>query len=233
MTACFHLHPARVLNCGLPRNDWLAPDIRLPSDLAEAADRLAEMCGSRKLCLYAPTFRDEKREWSPMSRDQLVQLSQLLAAHGAVLGIRPHITVPETFFDNLPGCLDLSSSVFPEVQVALRHADMLITDYSSTSLDFMLMERPILSFAPDLSEYTRGYLYSFRDVFPGIVLESYSDLLDAVCKVYTDEEFRSDCVQIAGSVFHLFHEYGRKDISAKIVENIFLERSSGVVEVEG
>lgn len=232
MTACFHLYPDRVLNCGLPRNDWLDPTFSLPSDLARDAARLSAMCGSRKLCLYAPTFRDEIKDWVPISRDQLQRLSCLLAAQGVVLGVRPHITIPQNFFDDLPECLDLSSSKFAEIQVLLRHSDMLITDYSSTALDFMLTKRPIVSFAPDLDEYSRGYLYSFRDVFPGPILRTFDDLLVSVEKIYTDASFRRECIQIADRVSHLFHEPGRRDISANLVEDLLLVRDMRLIESE-
>src|SRR5690625_2275563 len=108
---------------------------------------------------------------------------------------------------------------------------MLITDYSSTSLDFMLLGRPILSFAPDLNEYARGYLYSFRDVFPGHISETFDDLLGAVDKLYTDYEFYRECVGVARRVFHLFHEHGRNNISVNLVEDILSMRSAGVIEV--
>jgi CDP-glycerol glycerophosphotransferase len=33
---------------------------------------------------------------------------------------------------------------------------VLITEYSSVAFDFMLLDRPILYFVPDLADYRRG-----------------------------------------------------------------------------
>ena len=58
----------------------------------------------------------------------------------------------------------LSECPSQEVGLFLRKADILVTDYSGVWIDFLLLDRPIVSFCPDLVHYkeNRGFLYDYK-----------------------------------------------------------------------
>lgn len=228
MSACFAMHPDHVVDSGLPRNDWLDPSFELPREYRDSLDALNAKCGGKALCLYAPTFRDEDREWSPVSREELTELAALLGKYGMILGVRPHILVRSNFFEGITNCLDLSSRAFPEIQIILRHAEMLVTDYSSCALDFMLQRRPTFSYAPDIEEYSRGFLYDLESVFPGPVIRTFGGLLQKIEQVLTDPAAREDCLAASDRVLPLFHKPGRTRISENLVEYVLRERRTRI-----
>jgi CDP-glycerol glycerophosphotransferase (TagB/SpsB family) len=62
----------------------------------------------------------------------------------------------------------MSSADFPDVNYLLSGISIMVTDYSSICIDFSLLGRPVIFYAPDLDAYTatRG-LYEPYEVFTG------------------------------------------------------------------
>ena len=77
--------------------------------------------------------------------------------------------------------LDVTS--YHEVNDLLLAADAAVLDYSSLRFDVALTGRPMVFLVPDLREYTeetRGFLYSFADSAPGPLVETTSEVVDAL-----------------------------------------------------
>ena len=66
--------------------------------------------------------------------------------------------------------MSATSPAYPDGTELLLAADVLVTDYSSISVDFANTGRPMLFFAYDLEEYTervRGFYIDFERTVPG------------------------------------------------------------------
>ena len=65
----------------------------------------------------------------------------------------------------------------------LGMADKLITDYSSVYIDYLILDKPIGFFIPDLKKYSndRGfYENNLNESLPGPILEQDNDLIDFI-----------------------------------------------------
>ena len=51
-------------------------------------------------------------------------------------------------------------------------ADCLVTDYSSTVVEYVLLDKPIILFAYDLDKYDRGFYRDYRSTVPGDIAYS-------------------------------------------------------------
>lgn len=169
----------RVWLTGLPRNSTLLKDeLSLPHDYRADLMRLRRTLGERQFILYAPTWRDGSTGLYDFSDDQLAHLEQFLRDRNAVLGIRAHAN--RRFADTARGG---SSVVFVndylDVNVVLRLTDVLITDYSSIYIDFLLLDRPIVHFTYDFEQYVqeRGFLYPFAEAIPDENFSTFPELL--------------------------------------------------------
>lgn len=174
--------PERVWLTGLPRNDFiLGEESELPEDYRRTLADLRARIGERRLVLYAPTWRQEGRALYAFSKEEVAALERLLGDHGAVLGIRGHSNVREhaSYTRDYRSSRILSMNDVPDVNVLLRLTDVLVTDYSSIYLDFLLTQRPIVHFAYDLREYRseRGFLYDLEEAFAGPAPETFTALL--------------------------------------------------------
>lgn len=67
-----------------------------------------------------------------------------------------------------------------EIYSILSFTDVLITDYSSIFFDYLLLNLPIIFFAPDLKEYierSRELYFTYEDFVPGPIAQTHSELV--------------------------------------------------------
>jgi CDP-glycerol glycerophosphotransferase (TagB/SpsB family) len=189
MTAAFYpLSIDEVWNTGLPRNDFILREReRLPADLQEQLASLERMLAGRRLVLFMPTFRNAQEDaYYRFGEDEVAFLGDWLRRNDAVLGVREHMADSARVYGRqLAGldCLDLSDDAFPNVEVLYRASSALVTDYSSSFIDYMLTGKPAVSFAYDYERYLgieRGGFYDLDFVFPGPVCRSFAELREAL-----------------------------------------------------
>lgn len=189
MAAAFHpLSYGDIWNTGLPRNDFILRSFeQLPEDLRREGATLYDLISGRKLVLFLPTFRNAQADaYFRFSEAQIDWMGEWLKRNNAVLGIREHMADSArtygTQFARI-GALDLSDASFPNVEILYRYSSVLITDYSSCFIDYMLTDKPAISFAYDYDTYAsieRGSFYDLDFVFPGSVCKSFSELQAAL-----------------------------------------------------
>ena len=211
----------RVWQSGLPRNDIILMDEKkLPDDYLSMLQTLRERVNGRTLVLYVPTWRIDSANRYSFSDNELTRLNKVLDSHDAVLAIRGHSNVRAKKLMNVKSSdtriIDVNN--VPDVNILLRLTDILITDYSSIYIDFLITGKPILHFTYDLEEYykERGFLYDINDAFASQEVLSFDDLLNnldnTLSKGISDE---NRYVRVK----ELFHEYVGNG-SAGVVENI-------------
>ncbi|GLQ50821.1 CDP-glycerol glycerophosphotransferase family protein [Dyella flava] len=164
----------RIRLTGDPRCDVLLEGDPV-SRRAEAIQRLADIWDTpalpAKLVLFAPTWRDGEADPTLPHAEVLHALNELLARHNAWLVVRSH---PWGVAQEDIGSMErgrirfLSASMLHDVNRVLNAFDVLITDYSAIAMDYSLLQRPIVFFAPDLEAYQRSRgLYETYDEFTG------------------------------------------------------------------
>ncbi len=196
MATAFHPVPIEnVFITGLPRNDYLLKATNeLPSSMQKQLDTIASIKSSKKLLVYAPTYREVKKggRYYNFSMQEIEQLKTLLQQNNAVLGLRPHhegesrkqfksIVDNEIFFD-------LGTDVIPEMNMLIRGSDLIITDYSSLFVDGLYMNKSMVCFAYDLEYYKnveRGLFYDFEFVFPGPVCQTFDALTKSLQQYFS------------------------------------------------
>ncbi|MEA2123453.1 MAG: CDP-glycerol glycerophosphotransferase [Solirubrobacteraceae bacterium] len=192
----YRLDQSEMLETGYPRTDVLAGAGREERTRA-LRERLGIPAGVR-VVLYAPTFRDQVRDARGRYRlDLRLDLDRLREAAGGgrdeiLLLIRKHHYIVDAI-PSKPWVRDVSA--YPDGTELLLAADVLITDYSSMTVDFANTGRPILFFTYDLDAYAdeiRGFYVDFEATVPGPLLatsdavgEALRDL-DAVRAQYAD-----------------------------------------------
>lgn len=141
---------------------------------------------TKPIVFYAPTWRgqtnDRSVDISTLKSDLLAMSSSdhhlVFRAHRLTERLLDGIDLPVTI---VPADLDTSD--------LLAAVDVLVTDYSSVSFDFLPRRRPIIYFVPDLADYKsdRG-LYLEPEQMPGIFCESHS-ILSNELKIATSSSY--------------------------------------------
>lgn len=189
-TASMHNVPEeRLLVTGFPRNDVLRGEIhgeRLGLN-ERALDTVEGHASEGPVLLYAPTWREayggrNGRSFSEIDLP-LAELDAVLADYDAHLYISPHPASSIAVDKDLANVslLDSGGDLYP----FMRHCDALLTDYSGIFYDFLLLDRPMVFYAPDLVEYTtdRPLYFEYEAHVPGPVARDGDDLVDAVADV--------------------------------------------------
>ncbi|MBR0161130.1 MAG: CDP-glycerol glycerophosphotransferase family protein [Oscillospiraceae bacterium] len=177
--SAFGCAPETVRALGVPRTDVFF-DEAFRKAAAEKARALFPEAAGRKLVLFAPTFRGESIEESyyrlPLRLDAMKEAlgeeyALLLRLH-PLTRRRAGVSAGDGFVFDTDGKLSM--------QEALCAADVLITDYSSILFEYLLLNRPIISFIPDLEQYTadRGLFLPYEEMAPGPYVRTQEELVE-------------------------------------------------------
>ena len=170
----FHASKESILLSDLPRNDVLTKYSRQQCESIKEKLHI----DNKKVILYLPTYREylvdehnntymappiHLKKWEEMLGDQYVLL---IRAHYAVTKA---MNIQENEFVK-----DVSN--YPVLSELYAASDILISDYSSSFIDYSILDRPMFCFAYDLEEYEekRGLYLNLAQTLP--------------CNIYKDED---------------------------------------------
>ena len=194
------------IRAGSPRND---PLVRNDPAERERLRRALDIGRGTRLLLYAPTYRSED-EMIPKSVQ--MNLARTLDCLEASTGARWKCLFRAHYLSagiDLEGEKDRIVDVtrYPEMTELLLASDMVLTDYSSCALDFILMDRPALFYIPDWTEYaaTRGVYFDVRT--SPLMTAGDQDSLEALIRSLTPEGVRRNCAEIRE--YFGYYETGR------------------------
>lgn len=195
MSECWNMPAESFVTTGLPRNDVMLRSARLHREKA------------RKRVVWLPTYRvsvlgDIRKDGcegvSPIQFGNvtLEDVDDLAEELAISIVVKPH---PMSSWSGVEDRKHVT--VIDDAQLARRgtslyallgSSDILITDYSSVWIDFLLTQRPVVFAAADMASYrdTRGYLIdpSGPDL-PGPVVEDWPKLrreLDLIVSGWDD-----------------------------------------------
>lgn len=172
-----------MLETGYPHNDVFYAEDR--DKLATEVRTRLGLPEGKKVVLYAPTFReDRKRPQGGYQADLRLDLEAAREALGEdqVLLVRPHSAT----FGRIPGARNgyvWDVSRYPDMADLLLIADVLITDYSASMFDFANSGKPMLFFTYDLEHYRDnlcGFTFDFERQAPGPLLRSSQEVIAAL-----------------------------------------------------
>lgn len=194
LSRAFDVPVERCVALGYPRNDGLF-------DTGAAAEALVDrslfdaIAGRGRVVGYFPTFRDGSVS-VPGGAPTIDEMAAIVRAQGGILVFKAHDATRAPDVDRettvvLPREADLNTY--------LGLCDILITDYSSVATDFLLLDRPVVLYCPDLDEYAdgRGFIRDPAEVLPGTLVRTKDELyrvlehLEAIPVAENQEELKA------------------------------------------
>ena len=147
----------------------------------------------KKVILYAPTFRDigtnsvdaairppiDFKKWEQVLGDKYIVLCRMHYHTTELMGVE--------YNDFVIDCTKV-----PNISDLYIISDILISDYSSSMIDYSILERPILSFAYDKDEYAdkEGFFVPLDEALEGMIYETEDELLGAIINMNDEAEIR-------------------------------------------
>ncbi len=186
----------RIITTGYPRNDILFSN---DSNLIKEIKRNYNIPNKiKRIILYAPTYREVISTKKPFEKEDLIELNNLCKDTETIFLIKAHINEELITFTDFEYIQLASKNT--DIQELLLISDILITDYSSVTCDFLLLKRPILLYTYDYDEYIsyRGIYYkNLEEIAPGPLLYTANELIDAI-KNISDifEKYKAKAINI-------------------------------------
>ena len=159
----------KILECGYPRNDILINNSK-NSLFIENIKKKMNLPLDYKIVLFAPTFRDSD-DMSNYILD-FDKISKIVSKHygkRTIVLVRLHPNVAKKSDELRYSPNVINASNYPDMQELLLLADLLITDYSTSIFDIMLINHEVIIYAKDIEEYniSRGLKSIFWELpFP-------------------------------------------------------------------
>ena len=182
----FGISADRCIEFGYPRNDHLIEG-RKPHPLL-VDDALYDALQSRRPVVgYFPTFRDGSASL-PGGVPLINEMSDIVKAQGGTFVFKAHhlvLSLIDGSGATVDGDGESATVVLPkdaDLNAYLGECDVLITDYSSVTSDYLFLRRPVILFVPDFDKYEegRGFMFDPRKMMPGIVTRTKAELYDAL-----------------------------------------------------
>lgn len=178
----FQIDESKIKALGLPRADYYFKEHDLNS-LRENFNKKYSVDDSKKIILYAPTFREDKQFNNVFDYIDLDKFNEELSGD-YVLALRLHPKIKKFYSEDISVDGEyIDCSDYENEQELLLLADILITDYSSIMIEFSLLNKPIIFFAYDLDNYLeneRGFYLDYKNDLPGPIVFDSNQLIKVI-----------------------------------------------------
>lgn len=178
-----NIMPGKIIKEGYPRNDLLFNTSQ--DDIFDELEYYGvEFDRSKKIILYAPTWKQTDKQDVIIDADDLIdfkaELEAKIDADNYQVLIKPH----QHLYEKVKDREDFKGKMIPtsiDTNELLSAVDILISDYSSIFFDYMALDRPILFYIKDLEEYTKSRgLNMDIDSLPGPICDNIEGLAECI-----------------------------------------------------
>lgn len=230
----FNMNAQRVLPLGYPRDEYL-----IKSDGRSNLKKLTEVEIEKynKVIFYLPTFRNgcNRSDSKNIFEDNILniesynedELIEFLEKNNYLLVVKKHPAEINNFSNiNSSNIVVLNEEEMKRKDITiyeiLNAADLLIADYSSVYVEFLMLEKPVLFFHKDIDEYkkNRGLILEKTNIwFPGPKVLNFNDFSNEIIKLLNDKNyykkerkdfrnimFNKDISNISKNIFEYFFE---------------------------
>ncbi len=176
-----------VFVIGCPRTDLFFNEDLLSEKRAEFFNNFPDL-SSKKIILYAPTFRDdESAENINIHLDIEELMSKLDDNYVLCLRLHPHVA-NKVDLDKICSRGPYGDRVFDfshygQLNTLLICSDILITDYSSIIYEYALLEKQMIFYSYDLDKFEksgRGFYGNYESMVPGPVVFKTQEIVDEI-----------------------------------------------------
>lgn len=201
--------PVKVL--GMPRNDALFDNLRMQNE------KWISGLEEKFIITYMPTHRAYGQGLvTPTPFKNRPDIQKWMKEHDVVLLMKNHPNMAPKVSDekDKSECLIDITKMGLDPQVCIYHSNVLITDFSSVWMDYLLLQRPIIFYIyDDFETKDAGTHYDIRQDPPGHFCYTENELFKLIQKCKNDYE----AMKPSEKIVHKYHKY----IDGKSCERYF------------
>ena len=190
-SSAFNKPVEQIWQLGQPRND-----VFFNNQLE--TEKLPFIKEGRRMILYMPTHRQHgKIPFRVADILDLAALNKFCEENNMLFVVKKHFyhRAEQEKLDSYSNLLDISTTEY-DSQLLLKHASILITDYSSCYVDYLLLNKPVIFYNFDYENYVlndRDLYFDYNDTTPGPKVTDFPSLLNSLEKSVSEEHcYESD-----------------------------------------
>jgi len=197
----FNIVKDNIKLIGLPRNDAL---LNVKTNEIYNIKNKLNITLNKKVILYCPTYRDWEESF--MNINVNFQKWQEVLGEEYLVLFRTHARVPNEIYTKVNSKFVYNVSDYHDLNDLMIASDLLITDYSSLSIDYAILEKPILCYTYDYEKYNkeRGMYFDIREYLQGGTITE-DKLLELIKNISVKENtrkvkaFKKKFVEVSGN----------------------------------
>ena len=201
-----------VAQLGQPRNDYF---------YSEHTNPFKERFNGKKIILYMPTHRNVgKIQIDVEALMDLDRINELCLKNNCIFLIKKHFyhSSDDPMKKKYEAVMDITHE-YVESQVLIDSADIMITDYSSCYIDYLLLDRPMVFFNYDMEHYLendRTLYFEYDSVTPGPKCKTGDELAETLMLLLSgNDSYKSKRREVCDL---FYSKDNQKAVSAKIID---------------
>lgn len=173
----FHIKDHQFLPFGYPRTDFFFDNESKENLRLFFYEKYPQFKG-KKIILYAPTYR-AKEENNGLMLDIPLLSERLKEKYIFIIKMHPSISM-QLELEEAEFITDFSKEA--SINELLVVSDFLITDYSSIPFEYVLMNKPMIFYPYDLSEYEKnpGLWEHYENIVPGPIAKNTEEVINYI-----------------------------------------------------
>lgn len=213
--SAFRKDRKHILQLGQPRNDCFY-DGSIPK-------RKYKDIEYDKLIVYMPTHRNMGKDVINIPEIlDLKRLDDFCRQNRLLFLFKKHYCHKDEYTD-LTGCTNIVDYTQKDVdaQELLYNADILVTDYSSCYIDYLLLERPVVFYCYDYEHYImndREMYFPYEEATPGPKARNFDELMAAITECLAEDYPYMDEVEDWKDLFYAPENQG--PVAEKILREV-------------
>jgi CDP-glycerol glycerophosphotransferase (TagB/SpsB family) len=175
LSSAFDIPVDKIIVTGYPRNDIFFSQNKINKYV------FLDKTQYKYVFLYLPTFRSGKSldQIFTESKFNLEKINELMKVINGVFVFKGHFASPLKNEASSARVISIPPDELFDLNTFMRHADVLLTDYSGCYFDFMLLNKPIILTPFDLKEYTekdRELYFNYKEISAGPIAVDWDDV---------------------------------------------------------
>jgi len=194
----FQIDQKKLAVFGYPRCDIffnIEKNKERRSQKNQASKYFSDTQKEEKILLYTPTWRPYEYDFplSYMSQFDFEKFNNWLKENRMLFFYSTHSNnAPKNLPRGLKRIIKLDQKIDPlfDINNFMQEVDILVNDYSTTSTDFAILNRPQIFFMPDFNKYklSKGFTEDYRKILPGKEVFDYSEFTETILEAIQNEQ---------------------------------------------
>lgn len=197
-------YDGEILENGIPRNDIFFDKEKIQS-IKDSIYSQYNISSDAKIILYAPTFRsDNDPSYFELDWGTIIPELEKKFNSKVVIFLRLH--------PNSLGNVGISTLLsrgdvinlcyYPDMQELLCVMNILITDYSSTMFESILLDKICFLYANDYSSYNRKFYFDLKEL-PFSFSKTEEELIENI-RIFNEDDYRKETKAYSENILNVY-----------------------------